>query len=220
MKGGFEAEYWVVDADGALTAGYDLAAAHELATPEFVDSLIEIRTPAVEHSADLAREFRTPLRAVLAAAETTDRHLLPLGTPLAQQTGSITSKRGSLLEAMYGDDIEPATNCAGTRLHFDRRTVLRQLNVLTALDPALALVNSSPYYRGMHLADSSRAYAYRRLSGARASLGIATSGSTRPTSTSGTDACRIGTRSFGRSPPNPESVRPCSPATSSPRTPC
>jgi hypothetical protein len=39
--------------------------------------------------------------------------------------------------------------------------VRRQLNLLTALDPALALVNSSPYYDGERVATSSRASVYR-----------------------------------------------------------
>jgi hypothetical protein len=39
--------------------------------------------------------------------------------------------------------------------------VTRQLNLLTALDPALALVSSSPYYLGERRQDSSRAAAYR-----------------------------------------------------------
>jgi hypothetical protein len=58
-----------------------------------------------------------------------------------------------------------AKNCAGTHVHFEQTDVVRQLNLLTALDPALALVNSSPYYRGERRQDSSRARAYRRKCG-------------------------------------------------------
>jgi hypothetical protein len=39
------------------------------------------------------------------------------------------------------------------------------LNLLTALDPALALTCSSPYYKGERLGCSSRAYAYRYKAG-------------------------------------------------------
>ena len=39
------------------------------------------------------------------------------------------------------------------------------MNLLTARDPALVLLSSSPYYGGEHLADSSRAYAYRYKAG-------------------------------------------------------
>lgn len=55
--------------------------------------------------------------------------------------------------------------CAGTHIHFDTGNVARQVNLLTALDPALALVSSSPCYAGEKLMYASRPYAYRSLCG-------------------------------------------------------
>jgi hypothetical protein len=48
MKVGVEAEYWVVDETGALCDGRELLDAHEHVEPEFISSLIEIKTPPVE----------------------------------------------------------------------------------------------------------------------------------------------------------------------------
>lgn len=86
---------------------------------------------------------------------------MPLGTPLARESIPIVTERGRLLERLYGDELEYAKSCAGTHVHFDKGSVGSQLNLLTALDPALALVNSSPYFNGCCLASSSRAAIYR-----------------------------------------------------------
>ncbi len=53
--------------------------------------------------------------------------------------------------------------CAGTHVHFEQLPgrEIDQLNLLTALDPALALVNSSPFFEGSRLAASSRPEVYR-----------------------------------------------------------
>ncbi|EMA36818.1 hypothetical protein, partial [Halococcus hamelinensis] len=77
----------------------------------------------------------------------------------------IVSERGRLLERIYGDGIKPATQCAGTHIHFDAVDIPRQVNLLTALDPVLALVSSSPFYAGEHPMHSARPYAYRSLCG-------------------------------------------------------
>lgn len=165
MRMGLEAEYWVVDETGTLCDGRELAEVHEYITPEFVSSMIEIQTPPVDHEGELRCELQQILQTVLDEAEATGKRLVPLGTPLTPQTLPITTERGALMEKIYGEGIECAKNCAGTHIHFDKGNVTRQLNLLTALDPALALVSSSPYYMGERLANSSRAYAYRLKSG-------------------------------------------------------
>jgi hypothetical protein len=165
MKVGVEAEYWVVDETGALCDGRELVDAHECVEPEFISSLVEIKTPPVETEAALRHALQSTLQTVLAAADAQGKRLVPLGTPLADSSSPIVSERGRLLERIYGDGIKPAMQCAGTHIHFDAGNVPRQVNLLTALDPALALVSSSPCYAGEQTMHASRPYAYRSLCG-------------------------------------------------------
>ena len=165
MTIGLEMEFWVVDELGNLCEGHDLADVHEDAIPEFVESLIEVRTPPCDTVADIADTLHEVLTLVLERAAETDRKLVPLGTPLSENPAVIASERGEVLERIYGDGLEVAKNCAGTHVHFEKGNVARQLNLLTALDPALALTSSSPYYKGERLACSARAYAYRYKAG-------------------------------------------------------
>lgn len=162
MKLGLEAEYWVIEESGELaTDTGDLTEVSDYVVPEFVAPLIEVQTPPVSSTEELRHEFGTVLQAVRDKADEQGLALVPLGTPLARESLDITSERGQLLGRIYGDDVEYAMNCAGTHVHFDKGNVVRQLNLLTALDPALALVCSSPYYNGSKLACSSRAAVYR-----------------------------------------------------------
>jgi hypothetical protein len=165
MKIGVESEYWVVDETGALCDGRELVDAHEHVEPEFISSLIEIKTPPVANETALRHALQSTLQTVLAAADVKGKRLVPLGTPLADSSSPIVSERGQLLEQIYGDGIKPATQCAGTHVHFDTGNVPRQVNLLTALDPALALVSSSPCYAGERAMHASRSYAYRSLCG-------------------------------------------------------
>lgn len=165
MNVGIEAEYWVVDGTGALCDGRALADAHELVEPEFVASLIEVKTPPVAGEVALRRSLQATLRAVLAAAEERGMALVPLGTPLSDSPSPVVSERGRFLERIYGENLKPAMQCAGTHVHFDSGRVTRQVNLLTALDPALALVSSSPCYAGRYAMAAARPYAYRSLCG-------------------------------------------------------
>ncbi|WP_049998163.1 glutamate-cysteine ligase family protein [Halococcus sediminicola] len=165
MKIGVETEYWVVDETGALRDGRELVTAHECVEPEFVAAMIEVKTPPVASEFELRHTLQSTLQTVLAAADAEGLRLVPLGTPLADGSSPIVCERGRLLERIYGDGLKPATQCAGTHVHFDAGNVARQVNLLTALDPALALVSSSPYYAGEGLAAASRPHAYRTLCG-------------------------------------------------------
>ncbi len=161
MKIGLELEYWVVDESGWLTSAEQLMDAHESVTNEFVDSLIEIRVPPAEAETELQQTVQKILSTVLEEAKTHYKRLVPLGTPLTAHDLPIITERGHVLEEIYGEELQYAKNCAGTHAHFDKENVTRQLNLLTALDPVLALVNSSPYYDGEREASSSRASVYR-----------------------------------------------------------
>ena len=166
MSIGLEMEFWVVDESGSLCEGHDLATVHDDVVPEFVESLVEVRTPPRDTVAGIAESLGDVLELLLEAAAETDRKLVPLGTPLTENPSGVPSERGKVLERIYGEGFDVAKNCAGTHLHFEKGNVARQLNLLTALDPAMALACSSPYYKGERVACSSRAYAYRYLAGA------------------------------------------------------
>lgn len=165
MAVGMEIEYWVVDSDGRLCAGEEVVASHDRISHEFVAPMIEVETPPHEDLDAVRRDLREVLEAGMAAADREGKSLVPLGTPLVNESMPAISERGRLLERLYGEGLEYAKHCAGTHVHFDKRAVPDQLNLLTALDPVLALVASSPYYDGERLAHSSRAYVYRYETG-------------------------------------------------------
>lgn len=161
MKIGLELEYWVVNETGELVSGADLLDVHEAVVPEFVDPMIELQIPPANSIAELRRNLVPLLETVLARAADFDKQLVPLGTPLTEHQFPVTSDRGKLLQKIYGDEIRYAKNCAGTHMHFDKGNVVDQLNLLTALDPTIALVSSSPYYGGTRLGMDARALTYR-----------------------------------------------------------
>lgn len=165
LKTGVELELWVVDDAGHLCGGQEIADAHERIEPEFIDPLIEVQTTPHDDEFELRRDLETTLRAGLRAADKHDKRLVPLGTPLTASDVEANCERGDLFETIYGPGVQSAKNCAGTHVHFEKRAVVDQLNLLTALDPALALLSSSPYYCGENGDYSSRARAYRSKCG-------------------------------------------------------
>lgn len=158
---GLELELWVVDEDGRLSDAGDVPDAHERVDPEFVPPLLEVRTEPHDCVAALRRDLGRVLAAAIEAAEAADRKLVPLATPLTTARPSATTERGEVFERVYGEGIVGAKNCAGTHVHFEQGDVLAQLQLLTALDPALALVSSSPYYRSERRGSDARARGYR-----------------------------------------------------------
>lgn len=162
---GMELELWVVDQHGYLCDGRHVADAHERIEPEFVESMLEVKTEPRETETGLRRDLEETLRTAIRVANSRDQHLVPLGTPLTESTAAAYTERGRLFERIYGDGVRSAKNCAGTHVHFERTETVDQLNLLTALDPALALVSSSPYYCGVGGRSSCRAHAYRHECG-------------------------------------------------------
>ncbi|WP_435333838.1 glutamate-cysteine ligase family protein [Haloarchaeobius sp. TZWWS8] len=165
MKIGLEMELWVVDEQGRLCDGHGLTEQHDRFEPEFVGPLVEVRTEPHTTTASLREDFQRTLQLAIDIADEAGKHLVPLGTPLSAAEAPAKGTRGELFETIYGDGVRSAKNCAGTHFHFEKDEVCRQLNVLTALDPALALLSSSPYYCGDLDCRSSRARAYRRKCG-------------------------------------------------------
>lgn len=163
MKKGIEVEYWVIDRNGALTTPGTLAEHSKYVEEEFVYPLFELKTPPCETYTNLRSTFIDQLDGVLSRADELDKMLVPLGTPI---NGALIerwpSERSRIQQRVIGDNFAYAKYCAGTHLHFEKRNVTDQLNVLASLDPALALLNSSPYFRGERIANGARAYIYRK----------------------------------------------------------
>jgi len=164
LRRSVEVEYWVVDEAGRLTEPGPLVDASPGAEREFVEPLLEVKTPPCETTAQLREQLYDRLSRVLAVAESQGKGLVPLATPLdAGHVRDLDHERTRIQDRVVGEAFECVRHCAGTHIHFEqlpgRET--EQLNILTALDPALALVNSAPYFRGSRLAASARSELYR-----------------------------------------------------------
>lgn len=159
-----EVEYWVIDEEGDLTAPGELLDAAPGVEPEFVEPLIEIKTTPCETTAALRRELFDRLDRVVRRADERDKALVPLATPL--WTGPIADRdhdRIRIQDRVVGDRFDCVRRCAGTHVHVEQQPghEIDQLNLLTALDPALALVNSSPYHGHVRVAAGARSLLYR-----------------------------------------------------------
>ncbi|WP_424018781.1 glutamate-cysteine ligase family protein [Halorientalis pallida] len=166
LRRSIEVEYWVVDAEGRLAEPGDLVNASPGVEREFVEPLLEIKTTPCETTRELRRELFERIGAVLRQAERSGKRLVPLSTPI--HDGVIRdrpSERTRIQDRILGDDFEYVRHCAGTHVHVEQSPgdEIDQLNTLIALDPALALVNSSPYFRGRRLAAGARSKLYRWL---------------------------------------------------------
>ncbi|MWV41552.1 glutamate--cysteine ligase [Natrialba sp. INN-245] len=165
MNTSLEVEYWVVDDEGDLCSPDTLLDVAEWIDPEFVEPMIEIKTSPCGSMAELREEFTERIRTVVDAACDQEKRLVPLSTPLYATPSEIPyrEKRGTELQRqIVGPTFDDARVCAGTHLHFERSNVADQLNAVTAIDPAFALVNSASHYRGEHLLECARPYLYRR----------------------------------------------------------
>jgi carboxylate-amine ligase len=166
LRRSIEVEYWVVDSEGALVEPTELVDATEGAEREFVEPLLEIKTTPCETTAELRDELLGRLSRVLRRAEELDRGLVPLATPVhAEEIADLPSRRTEIQDIVVGDDFEYVRHCAGTHVHVEQLPgrEVDQLNTLVALDPALALANSSPFFSGRHIAAGARSKLYRWL---------------------------------------------------------
>ncbi|WP_049929115.1 glutamate-cysteine ligase family protein [Halopiger goleimassiliensis] len=165
MNTSLEVEYWVVDDDGDLTAPDTLLDVSEQIDPEFVEPMLELKTTPCASMDELREEFLGLLAEVVDAARDQDKRLVPLATPLRATPAEIPyrDKRGTDLQRrIVGPTFDDARVCAGTHLHLEQSNVVDQLNTLTAIDPAFALVNSASHYRGEPILECARPYLYRR----------------------------------------------------------
>jgi hypothetical protein len=156
----------VVDDEGRLTDPGRLIEASPGAEREFVEPMIEIKTTPCETTRELREELFGRIRAVLRAADSVDKRLVPLATPLNHaEIRELPSERTQIQNDVIGENFQYVRHCAGTHIHFEQQPgrEIDQLNTLIALDPALALVNSSRQFRGQEIAAGARSKLYRWL---------------------------------------------------------
>ncbi|MGB9963555.1 glutamate-cysteine ligase family protein [Halobacterium hubeiense] len=165
IRRSIEVEYWVVDEDGRLTEPGALADA-DGAEREFVEPVLEVKTPPCETAAELRTALLDRLRGVLRRADDAGKRLVPLATPVDHdEIAEREDERTRIQSRAVGERFEYVRPCAGTHVHVEQQPghEVAQYNALVALDPALALVNSSPYFRGEPVAAGARSKCYRRL---------------------------------------------------------
>ncbi|GAB3677631.1 glutamate-cysteine ligase family protein [Halopiger thermotolerans] len=165
MKTSLEVEYWVVDDDGDLVPPDSLLDVCEGIDPEFVEPMLEIKTTPCTSMAELRAELRDRIATVVDAAREQGKRLVPLATPLDVPPSEIPYREKAstdLQRRIVGPGFDDARVCAGTHIHFEQSNVVDQLNALTAIDPAFALVTSSSHYRGEPILECARPYLYRR----------------------------------------------------------
>jgi gamma-glutamyl:cysteine ligase YbdK (ATP-grasp superfamily) len=161
-----EVEYWVVDESGRLTGPGELVDAAPGVEREFVEPLLEVKTDPCESGAELRDQLLGRLGSVLRRADELGLGLVPLATPLAgEAVTERRSERTRIQNRVVGDPFRYVRHCAGTHVHVEQQPgrVAAQHNLFVALDPALALLNSSSYFRGERVAAGARSRLYRRL---------------------------------------------------------
>jgi gamma-glutamyl:cysteine ligase YbdK (ATP-grasp superfamily) len=166
IRRSIEVEYWVVDEDGRLVEPGDLVDATAGAEREFVEPLLEVKTPPCETTAELRETLFDRVNSVRRRAEDRGRRLVPLGTPVNhEEIAELASERTEIQNSVVGDPFQYVRHCAGTHVHVEQvpGREVDQFNTLVALDPALALVNSSPFFRGDRVAAGARSVLYRRM---------------------------------------------------------
>jgi len=164
IRRSIEVEYWVVDDEGRLVEPGPLVAAAPGVEREFVQPVLEIKTTPCETTPELRAELFDRIDRVLDVADDHDMGLVPLATPLnADEIADRPSERTRIQQEIIGSDFEYVRHCAGTHIHVEQipGRAIDQLNTLVALDPALALANSSRRFRGRLLADGARSKLYR-----------------------------------------------------------
>jgi hypothetical protein len=166
IRRSIEVEYWVVDDGGRLVEPDGLTAAAGGVEREFVAPLLEIKTTPCSSHRELQRELYSRIGAVRDRAADRGHRLVPLATPIhAEEIRDLPDDRTEVQASVIGDEFEHVRHCAGTHVHVEQQPgrEVAQLNTFIALDPALALLNSSPYYRGEEIVAGARSKLYRWL---------------------------------------------------------
>lgn len=165
MQLSLELEYWTVDDTGALASAAPVLDRVDSLHAESADPMLEVVTEPCADVPELRAELADRLREVIEVARSEGRRIVPLGTPLnAGPIDTSDGPRTAIQRRVLGEVFDYAPRCAGTHLHVDQieGAEADQLNLLTALDPAFALVASSPYHQGRPVAACARSHVYRR----------------------------------------------------------
>lgn len=165
IRRSIEVEYWVIDEEGYLAEPGGIVDSSDGVEREFVEPLVEVKTSPCETTEELRDELFERLEGVVSRADELGKSLVPLGTPVnCGRICELPSERNRIQNVVVGDSFECARHCAGTHIHVEQQPghEVDQLNTLIALDPALALVNSSPYFRGERTVAGARSKLYRR----------------------------------------------------------
>ena len=164
VRRSIEVEYWVIDEAGRLVEPGDLVEAAPGVEREFVEPLLEVKTTPCETTAAVRSELFERLEAVLRRADDLGKGLVPLATPVGEAViEELPGERTRIQNQVVGEDFAYVRHCAGTHVHVEQQPgrAVDQYNAFVALDPALALVNSSPFFRGRRLAVGARSKLYR-----------------------------------------------------------
>jgi gamma-glutamyl:cysteine ligase YbdK (ATP-grasp superfamily) len=166
IRRSIEVEYWVIDREGRLTEPGALVETSPGVEREFVAPLLEVKTTPCETTSALEAELYDRLGRLLQRADELGLGLVPLATPLNhEEVEERPSERTRVQNRVVGEAFEYVRHCAGTHVHVEQQpgSEVDQFNTLVALDPALALVNTSPYFRGERLCAGARSKLYRRM---------------------------------------------------------
>ncbi len=166
LRRGIEVEYWVINRDGGLVDAAPLADGSDGVDREFIEPILELKTSPCESTGQTRDELCDRIEGVLDRAEAIDRRLVPLSTPVCQEEiRDVPSDRTRIQDRIIGDRFDYIRHCAGTHIHIEQvpGREIDQFNTLTALDPALALLNSSPYFEGKQLVAGARSELYRSM---------------------------------------------------------
>ncbi len=129
-------DYWVIDETGEL-ADPSCVAAIPGATASATPHSIAVETPPTEHCVDLRDHLEGRLQTAVVAAHDRECRLLPLGLrpDLLAEAGAESGET----------DQPPPTATAGARITFDvdPEAAVDVYNILLALDPAFALLNTT-----------------------------------------------------------------------------
>ncbi|MDJ1176288.1 glutamate-cysteine ligase family protein [Roseofilum capinflatum] len=193
---GLEQEFFLVNEEGVLSNQADelLETCAEIAlrngstpeafAPEWVKTMIEIKTIPCHHLPELIQEYLKTLNIALKAAKKLHLRLYPLSTyPLhATSLRRDELKYNFQVRTIGSERFEHAAQCTGTHLHLelppgtvDRRVgcsynsspearaeLVNIYNLLTALDPAIiSLSRACPFYGGRVSGVAMRTIHYR-----------------------------------------------------------
>ena len=164
MKKGIELEYFTIDPDGNLADSKEITDELDFAAPEFAKCIIEIKSDPCSDLDELKADLKQKVGEAIDKADERDLKLAPVGTPLNHgEIELIESERLEMMKKFNPEDIKIEKELArtGLHIHFEKRNVKDQLNILTALDPASGLLNSSPYHKGENEASSCRNWIYQ-----------------------------------------------------------